>query len=157
MNRFKDWFNQAKEDLEAAMDSAQSKHFEWACFQAQQSAEKALKSLLLSLNIDSWGHGLFHLFKRYIKTIAANNIKEKNNEEDSTDDDYKALEKKFNDILEKCKSLDRHYIQPRYPNGFPDGYPAEYYNKKISFKCIENAKSILKFVEKEIEKISSSK
>jgi HEPN domain-containing protein len=36
------WLAQARWDLKAARDSAAAGNFEWACFQAQQAAEKAL-------------------------------------------------------------------------------------------------------------------
>ncbi|MEJ2249465.1 MAG: HEPN domain-containing protein [Candidatus Lokiarchaeota archaeon] len=113
MKRYKDWIKQADEDLNAAKDSEKNDHFEWACFQAQQSAEKSLKSFLLFLKSE-----------------------------------YDALK-------EKCQELDMHYIQPRYPNGFASGYPAEYYNKKLALKCIEYAKAINQFIKKKIEKLSS--
>jgi len=75
MNRFKDWLNQAEKDLQAAKISEENQHYEWACFQAQQSAEKALKALLLYLNIESWGHSLLHLLQEWKKTIEQmNNI-----------------------------------------------------------------------------------
>ncbi|MFA5002471.1 MAG: HEPN domain-containing protein [Methanolinea sp.] len=37
---------QAECDLAAAQVSMQGARYEWACFQAQQAAEKAIKSLL---------------------------------------------------------------------------------------------------------------
>ncbi|MGQ4875200.1 MAG: HEPN domain-containing protein [Promethearchaeia archaeon] len=123
------------------MDSQNCGHYEWASFQAQQSAEKALKALLLFFNIDAWGHGLVHLFKK-LRNIKQDQI--------IIDDDI------FNLLLKKCQELDRHYIQPRYPNGFISGYPSEYYNKDTSEECIEYAKDIISFVEKQIEKLSSS-
>lgn len=43
----KKWFEQAKSDLNAAQSSVTTKNFDWACFQAQQAAEKGLKALLL--------------------------------------------------------------------------------------------------------------
>lgn len=36
-----------KRDFEVAKTSLNSENYEWACFQAQQSAEKALKSLYI--------------------------------------------------------------------------------------------------------------
>jgi HEPN domain-containing protein len=42
------WMVQAEADLSAAKDSCISKHYNWSCFQAQQSAEKALKAYLYS-------------------------------------------------------------------------------------------------------------
>lgn len=43
----KDWWLQAQSDLKAAHNSINSGNFDWACFQAQQAAEKALKALYL--------------------------------------------------------------------------------------------------------------
>jgi len=41
------WIEQAKCDLAAARNSSKSKNFDWACFQSQQAAEKALKACYL--------------------------------------------------------------------------------------------------------------
>ena len=32
------WLEQAKSDLHAARDSIKSRHYDWACFQAQQAS-----------------------------------------------------------------------------------------------------------------------
>ncbi|MEM2495231.1 MAG: HEPN domain-containing protein, partial [Nitrososphaerota archaeon] len=47
MERFEEakrWFLQAVRDLKASKDSHSMGNFEWSVFQAQQSAEKSLKS-----------------------------------------------------------------------------------------------------------------
>lgn len=44
------WLRQAEYDLEAARLSLEHGYFEWASFQSQQSAEKAIKGLLVMLN-----------------------------------------------------------------------------------------------------------
>ena len=54
--RARDWFQQAERDLEQAEASRREKRHEWACFAAQQSAEKAVKALHLALGQDAWGH-----------------------------------------------------------------------------------------------------
>lgn len=36
---------QATEDIKAVNSSMENKHFEWTCFQSQQSAEKSLRAL----------------------------------------------------------------------------------------------------------------
>jgi len=136
---------QAAEDIKAASASMQSGHYEWVCFQSQQSAEKSLKALLLVLNIDAWGHGLVHLLRKW---------KDLNDDEKDENQELNASE--FQDLVEKCQELDRHYIQPRDPNGFASGYPAEYYNQKIAIHCINYAKNIINFVKKEVTKISTS-
>ncbi len=45
MRRPWDWFRQAELDLATARDAHSSGHHEWACFAAQQAAEKAVKAL----------------------------------------------------------------------------------------------------------------
>jgi HEPN domain-containing protein len=55
-NRAQDWFSQAQRDLLHAEDSRRSGHHEWACFAAQQAAEKAVKALHLHLKQEAWGH-----------------------------------------------------------------------------------------------------
>ena len=136
---------QATEDIKAANSSMENNHFEWACFQSQQSGEKALKALLLALNIDAWGHGLVHLLKEWKEVT-------QENPEEFQEIDIVV----FQELIRNCQELDRHYIQPRYPNGFASGYPAEYYNQKIAKEGIIYAKNIIAFVKKEITKISSS-
>jgi len=42
------WLRQSEKDLESARDSLMAKHYEWACFQSQQTAEKALRAFLYS-------------------------------------------------------------------------------------------------------------
>jgi len=44
---FRQWLAQAKYDLSAARQSTKNGSYEWACFQAQQAGEKALKAFLL--------------------------------------------------------------------------------------------------------------
>ena len=39
------WFKQALRDLKAAKDNLNAENYEWACFQSQQSAEKAVKAV----------------------------------------------------------------------------------------------------------------
>lgn len=48
MNRFQDWLDQAQRDLGRAELDIQYEYWEWACFTAQQAAEKAVKALLLN-------------------------------------------------------------------------------------------------------------
>lgn len=53
-NRAMDWFRQAERDLEQAEDSRRAERHEWACFAAQQAAEKAVKALHLSCGQEAW-------------------------------------------------------------------------------------------------------
>ena len=96
-NEFNLWFSQAKFDLEAAKTSLTAGNYEWACFQAQQSAEKALKSYL-------YLHG-----KRLIITQSINKLLQ----------ECSKINNQFKTIKE-TKALDRYYIPTRYPNVLPD-------------------------------------
>jgi HEPN domain-containing protein len=47
----------------------------------------------------------------------------------------------------KVRELDRHYIQPRYPNGFATGYPAEFYDRETAERALAYGTEILEFVQ----------
>ena len=54
----KRWLQQARTDLEASTDSRTAGHYEWACFQAQQAAEKGMKAIWFHYSHDPWGDSL---------------------------------------------------------------------------------------------------
>lgn len=60
MRRYKDWLRQAKADLKAAEDSLKAEHYEWACFQAQQSAEKSAKAIAEKREKKIWTFHILH-------------------------------------------------------------------------------------------------
>jgi HEPN domain-containing protein len=122
--RWKDWLAQAKRDLNHAVNACKDGDFEWSCFSAQQAAGKAVKAVFLHLHGEGWGHSVYGLFKA---------LKEK----------VKVPKK----LLEAAKSLDKHYIPTRYPNGFERGIPADYYTEKEAKEAIKNARQIIKFCE----------
>ena len=125
--RHQDWLEQARRDLKAARDSALAGNYEWACFQAQQSAEKALKALLRFHNLEPKGHTLITLLQ-HASSFA------------SPPQGLESI----------ARQLDRHYIQPRYPNGFASGYPAQFYDSNSAGLAIDQAQQILFYVEGEI-------
>src|SRR3990170_1245916 len=104
--RYQDWFWQAKRDLEQAHASANGEFYEWACFAAQQAAEKALKAVFQRRGGDAWGHLLADLVGALPADIQVPA-----------------------DLLEWAKELDKHYIAPRYPNALPRGAPGQSYTK----------------------------
>lgn len=116
------WFDQACADLAAAEDSAATGHHEWACFQAQQAGEKALKVVLRARGRTSI---LTHSVRRLVHACAA-------------DDDA------FRDLDDDARWLDQHYIPTRYPNGLDaELTPSAYYEAKDSEQCLRSARSIL--------------
>ncbi|MBI4552799.1 MAG: HEPN domain-containing protein, partial [Candidatus Latescibacteria bacterium] len=68
-NRSHDWFNQALRDMEQAEDSRRAERHEWACFAAQQAAEKAVKALHLHLKQEAWGHVIARLLRELPETV----------------------------------------------------------------------------------------
>ena len=126
--RYLDWLKQAQRDLKAAGDSLESENYEWTAFQAQQGAEKALKAFLRFRNHDARGHTLVHLIQE------AKNYTEIPEE-----------------MWNKARELDRHYIQPRYPNGFERGYPGEFYDFVTAERALNYASEILAFVQSQLD------
>jgi HEPN domain-containing protein len=116
-----DWFAQAERDLEQAKSSQKEGRHEWACFAAQQSAEKAVKALHLFLKQEAWGHVVARLLNELPTTVSE-------------------------DLLDKAKVLDGMYIPTRYANGHPEGAPFEHYGKIQSRDAINYAGEILEFV-----------
>lgn len=62
-SRARDWYRQAERDLEQARSSQREGRHEWACFAAQQSAEKAVKALHQSKGQEAWGHVVARLLR----------------------------------------------------------------------------------------------
>lgn len=59
------WLEEARSDLRHAEASISLGDYNWACFAAQQAAEKALKALILhSLGEYARGHDLVRLYRR---------------------------------------------------------------------------------------------
>jgi len=58
VDRSAEWLKQAERDLAAAEVSATAGHHNWAAFQAQQAAEKAVKALVQHLHGSVRGHAV---------------------------------------------------------------------------------------------------
>ena len=121
VSRSKDWISQAERDLEQAESSKAEGRHEWACFAAQQSAEKAVKGLHLFFGQEAWGHVIARLLMDLPMAVPE-------------------------DLIEKAKVLDNFYIATRYANGHPDGPPFEHYGSLQSREAIKHAGEILTFV-----------
>jgi len=129
MQRSRDWFHQSTNDLEAAKVSLDGKKYEWTCFQAHQCVEKGLKALLMTKNVEVWGHSLLILYRNWIEISG---------------------ESESSKTTIKIQELDRHYIQARYPNGYSEGYPAMYYNIEVATKSVEYATEIYHYIKERI-------
>lgn len=120
-NRAPDWFAQAERDLQQAESSRVDERHEWACFAAQQSAEKAVKALHLALGQEAWGHAVARLLSELPTPPPP-------------------------DLVEKGRVLDAFYIPTRYANGHPEGAPFEHYGPLQSEEAIRHAREIVEFV-----------
>lgn len=120
MERSRDWMKQAGRDLEHARQSVRLGHHEWACFSAQQAAEKAVKAVFEARHAEAWGHSVSRLLR--------------------------ALEEEVpEDLLEAAAFLDQYYIPTRYPNGFDSGAPMDYYTRTQAEQAIGHAERILEY------------
>jgi len=123
---FSRWFGQAKDDLAAAHDSRQAGHHEWACFQAEQAAEKALKAFLLL-------QGKRQFLSHSINALLT---------------EAQAVNQTFQAVA-RARRLDEYYIPTRYPNGLPgDSRPHEFYDEEEASECLELANSVLGLIER---------
>ncbi|GIV79523.1 HEPN domain-containing protein [Litorilinea aerophila] len=121
MNRYQDWLAQAERDLQRAAIDIKYEYWEWACFTAQQAAEKAVKALLMHQGYSAWGHSITPML-RNLETLNVPTA-----------------------LIEKAQSLDAYYIPTRYPNGFAEGKPADYYNESQAREAVDAATEIIRF------------
>jgi HEPN domain-containing protein len=97
----------------------QAGRHEWACFAAQQGAEKAVKALHLHLGQEAWGH-LIPAFSGSFPGGAPG-------------------------PGGKARYLDSLYIPTRYPDAFPEGPSAEHYGPLQSQEALDYAREVLAF------------
>jgi HEPN domain-containing protein len=127
--RHGDWLQQAGRDLDHGRVAAREGHFEWAAFAAQQAAEKACKALHLFLASSAWGHDITQLL-----------------------DGLPAGHRAPPDLIDRAKSLDKHYLPARYPNGFAAGTPMEHYTRRDAEQAIADAEAIIGFCRRSISR-----
>lgn len=131
MNRWKDWYEQGKRDRQRADLDLNYGYYEWACFTAQQAAEKVIKALGMSRGLTLWGHSLTEMLKLIGQDL---DVPER--------------------IINYARLLDLYYIPPRYPNGFASGKPADYFTESQAKEAIGAADQIFQFCESYLHKSS---
>ena len=117
-SRAADWFEQALRDLEQAESSRRDGRHEWACFAAQQAAEKAVKAVHLSLGQDAWGHVVARLLNELPVAVP-------------------------DDLIDKAKVLDGFFIPTRYANSHAEGPPFEHFGSIQSDEALRYASEII--------------
>ncbi|MBI4523189.1 MAG: HEPN domain-containing protein [Deltaproteobacteria bacterium] len=124
MERSADWMDQAKGDLQHARSDLERNFYDWACFSAQQAAEKACKAILQKMGAEAWGHSVADLLDELAKK---------------------------HDVPENLKDaaleLDKTYIPTRYPNAHPSGSPRRRYTRVEAERLFGYAEKIVTFCE----------
>lgn len=123
-SRAKDWFAQAEKDLEFAAQALETGRHEWACFVAQQAAEKAVKAVFQKVGGEAWGHSVADLLDLLAK-------------------EYPRAAEFHAAALE----LDKAYIPTRYPDAHVSGAPFNRYTSAEAERLIKHADRILRFCE----------
>ncbi len=121
-SRARDWFAHADRDLRHTTHSVDAGDYEWACFAAQQAAEKALKAVYQHLGGDARGHDLLELVQ--------------------------GLEDRLQtptDLSDRAIELGKHYIATRYPNAHAQGAPYKHFTTGEAQRAITNAQEVLRF------------
>ena len=119
------WWEQAKKDLSAAKNSVKSGDYEWASFQSNQAAEKALKALHIKLkksNIQS--HNLIKIGE----SLSAPR-----------------------EIKESLMELNPEYTLSRYPD-VANAMPSQNYSERKASEKIKHAEEIIKWTEKQLKR-----
>jgi HEPN domain-containing protein len=111
---------QAESDLRHAQNARQDGDFDWACFAAQQSAEKALKAAHQSVGNEAWGHSVAELLDAFGNEVPV-----------------------AEGLMDRARALDKLYIPTRYPNGLPGGAPADCFTRAEADRAIDDAEAVL--------------
>jgi HEPN domain-containing protein len=122
-SRARDWLSQAYRDLDEGRDARKAGRHEWACFAAQQAAEKAVKALHLHLGQEAWGHVVARLLGELAPLVQVPG-----------------------DLVEQGRVLDTFYIPTRYPNSHAEGAPFQHYGPLQSEEALRYAGAIVGFV-----------
>ena len=97
---------------------------------SQQSSEKAMKALWLSIDADPWGHSIQKLVMQFPQQHMLQDVQT---------------------WLEHAAYLDKFCIPTRYPNGLPDLTPGQVYISQDSIQAIERATFFLEEIRKLIK------
>ena len=122
MERSQDWMDEAVGDLEHARSDRERGFYNWACFSAQQSAEKAVKAVFQRMGAEAWGHSVADLLQELSRH-------------------HPVASELVNGALE----LDKVYIPARYPNAHPSGSPRQRYTEREARRLIGYAEEIVDY------------
>lgn len=122
------WLEQAEFDLQASEASRAAGSFEWACFQAQPAAEKALTAYLYAAGRRGIvSHSIFGLL----------------NECETLNADFA--------FVKEARELDQFYLPTRYPNSLQGTTPHHFFGEEHALRCQSLARSVIEFVKRSME------
>jgi HEPN domain-containing protein len=122
-SREQDWLDQARWDLGHAGRALDDQDFEWACFAAQQAAEKAVKAVYQRHGGEAWGHAVSVLLQGLEGFEVPGSL------------------------LDSARELDQHYVPTRYPNAHPEGAPHAFYTQRQAERAVGYAEEIIAWCE----------
>ncbi len=122
MERSRDWLDDAQGDLAHAQSDLERGYFNWACFSAQQAAEKAVKAVFQRLGAEAWGHSCADLLRE---------LSERREVPEA--------------LIERALELDKAYIPTRYPNAHPAGSARSRYTSGEATRLIDHATQVIVF------------
>ena len=125
VEEYRRWYGQGEHTLASAERDASAADYGWACFKAQQAGEYMVKALLRAVGDPAVGHSLVKLLETLERRAGI-----------PIPDDLQRL----------ARTLDRHYIPPRYPDAYPSGMPYEFYDAPTADEAIRAAKRLAEFV-----------
>ena len=115
------WLEQAENDLDFCRLALREGYFAQACFGAQQTAEKALKSLAYGRGERTViGHSVVELVARLSGA-------------------FPAVAK----LREDAGMLDQYYVATRYPNGLAGGVPFQAFGERQAREALEAAEGFV--------------
>lgn len=124
-DRFRGWVDESKSDLETARILMDAGRYNAAVFYCQQSAEKAMKGLLLKSHEAPWGHSVWDLYLNAAEVTG----------------DHDA------EVEAATKGLDLHYVPTRYPDALPSSTtPSEFYGKEQAGEAISWANKVMEYI-----------
>jgi len=121
-DRSADWSRQARRDISGAQNAMESGFHEWACFIAQQGAEKAVVALYKKLKVAPYGHDVAELLRRLGPRIRVPD-----------------------EVMADARSLDRYYTLARYPD---TGMPETLFTRDDAEEALCRAERVLALCER---------
>lgn len=123
-DRYKGWMEESRSDLETAGILMEAGRYNAAVFYCQQSAEKAMKGLLLKYHEAPWGHSVWNLYLAVAKATGEHDA----------------------DVEAATKGLDLHYVPTRYPDALPSSTtPSQFYGKEQAGEAISWANMVMEY------------